>query len=295
MPNSNCPEEKIPQLTNNINGIALTAFDRDDLTIPVEFYSVNPDIRVNLELQKNLITVDGLNQQTTTDVKKRWTLSRQANKVNSLFVFSRVLTKKDLPEIGFYTGNIAEFELPSSSYIPNKDINQPNSFRSVSINIEPSPLSRLTSFKDCNGFNNLSIADMVEQIYTTLLVRPIGGVRQRNGTYQATYDFSCKQITPTYSLTDRNGGVFALPQGSFFTLIDKKTNQSVKGFSGIMLHQTNQKGFDPVTGEDISGDGFPCSFIHLHNLPKGEYQHFATYVNKNGVKQNTDIQDIYID
>lgn len=289
-----CLPEKITQLTNNSNSISITLFDKDNFNIPIEYYSVDPDILVNLELEKKIISVDGVAQKTTSDVKKKWTLVRQPNKVNNMFVFSRVITKKDLPSVGFYTGNIAEFPLPSPDYIQQLDINQATSFRPVIINIEPAPLNRLTSFKNCNNTENLTIADMIEQIYTTLMVRPIGGVRQRDNTYQATYDFSCKQKTLTFRMSDKTGGASSLPNGSTFVLVDKATNQAVKGFSQIILHQTNDKGWDAVTGEDITGDGFPASFIHLNNIPYGEYIYFATYTSKTGVPKNTPAQELII-
>ena len=289
-----CPPERIPQLTNNSNALSITIFDKDDLNIPIEYYSVDPDILVNLELEKKIILQDGINQQTTSDVKKKWTLSRQPRKVNNLFVFSRILTKRDLPSIGFYSGNIAEYPPLTSSYTTENDINQPTSFRPVTINIEPSPLNRITSFKHCNTLENLTISDMIEQMYTTLMVKPVGGVIQKDGTYQATYNFSCKQQTLTFRMTDKKGGASSLPMGARLIIVDKKTNQAIKGFSDILLHQTNDKGWDAITGEDITGDSFPASFIHLHNIPTGEYIYFAEYASKNGNKKQTPFQDLVI-
>jgi len=294
MDNANCLPEKIPQLTNNDNTISITIFDKDDIKIPIEYYSVDPDLIINLELEKKIISIDGINQKTTSDVKKKWTLSRQVNKVNNLFVYSRILTKRDLPGIGIYTGNIAEFGLPTSNYKPEEDINQPISFRPVYINIEPSPLNRITSFKHCDNLKNLTIADMIEQIYTTLMVKPIGGVEQINGTYRATYDISCKQETLTFRMADKEKGASALPMGSRFVLIDQESGQIVKGFSQIILHQTNDKGWDAITGQDITGDNLPASFIHLYNIPTGRYLYFAEYTSKSGKAKQTPFQELII-
>jgi hypothetical protein len=208
------------------------------------------------------------------------TLKKQYN-LEDAYQFGTILTKRDLPSTGFYTGYI-RVEDRTSSNLKN-DGTETVEIVPVSINLEPAPLHIESEFFVTKGkrFRKTAL-DLIAELYGYLFVSPRFARRDANGNLCITY--TEKQDNDRYLIfKGLDGG--PLPGGATFTVMQTEGEgvhpsapMPINRFFRKPLIPTDNAGMDIGTGAQITTDGRPASFAILHGLPQGKYLAWAEYV-----------------
>jgi hypothetical protein len=262
--------------------ISITVTQKDDLNVPIIYYSGSQDIYVKLSINKFVKTSDnGVSQVLQDSVGvKNIKLDRQSD-LNGLFVFGTILDKTQLSQLGTYTGTIIVKQKYAQTTDPN-DTNAIIDVVPVNITVEPNPLYLQTEFLQPDGVNRYTMADILTTLYNHLYISPRYATVDQNGHLVVRYSQKRGDDRVFIFRSSENS---YLPEGSTITVASKQTGKPVGMYFRYPLYKTNHLGQDIVTLEQITKDGQPASYSVISNLPIGEYICYAEYAGAEGLKQ----------
>ena len=263
--------------TNLYNySINRTITEKDDLTVNITYYSDTRDVVPVLTYSKYGITQVKGSEQKSQDIigTREYVLTLQDQKVAGLYVFRRILTKQDFDGTGDYVGLITvkqHYEDSTNPDIPNPILQ----IVPMNVTIEANPLDVYTEFKTTNGNVRMTVRDLIITSSATSILSPRFVYKNKKGKYVAEYS---PAGTTDYIQVFQHNGTY-LPKGSTYTVIDAKGGKVMARYDrnpGVL--RTDSTGKDIYTGNQISSDGRPVSYVVVTDLPEGEYKIYAEFV-----------------
>jgi hypothetical protein len=269
--------------------INITQYLNDDLQVPITYFNKLSGLYVGLTLTKLRVLSDSDSGQQLADNGgvRNLTLKEQRQD-DGLFEYGYILSKKEIPSFGVYTGVIKVKE----KYKANT--NQPNNpvLETIPVNVSilPNPFALSTQFLLPDGKTAITYGEIISTLYNFLYISPRFQTLDSNGNLVVTYTnygFNRKVVL------FRGSDVSWLPAGSTGTVIEKNTGKPVSGYYKTPLLRTTANGQDMISLEQLTSDGRPASYLFLVDLPRGEYYTYAQYNDGSGLK-TTEIQEFTV-
>ena len=240
----------------------------DSLSIPIVYLSDSPALEVTLDLFKPVAVLTGGTNSTEfyadTMGKRQYNMPLQQVKLGGKYSYIKVLTAKELKEVGGYTGvYVVKRQDQNQTVICEEQVN---------VNIEQSLFD--------TEIGNMRLSQMIADTYSYMLLK------------SGKVPYMCLGVTPQKAIFRMTNGK-ALPASGVYTVLVKDCNDKLsiyKEATKLPLQRTDGEGYDLMPSGDckwnVTEDDKEASYCVLA-LPKGEYKVFAEYLN-NGIKQTTD-------
>lgn len=258
------------------------SFNSQGFTIPIFYQSDSPALDVQINIMKPFPILTGINdgiEYYADQVGHRsYNMGLQPVKLGDKYTYIKLLSSKELQEVGSYIGNIVA---------TRKD--------GTEVHCEPFTIllqeSILSTVK-----NGLTIGDMISSMYNYTYFKPTM-IPVGVNACDVSFPYSHSDKVVLFRNTDGSW----LESGAVYTVLrisDKLQAYPVNGYYRQPVMVTDARGYSIAqscdeASVDITRDNKPASFCILSCLPVGEYKIFAEYI-KDGRPFTTPYQSIKI-
>jgi hypothetical protein len=263
------------------------------MSIPVVVYQHAKDLVVTLELELLEIRQQSTTRQMseTSIGKRKYDLTQQSDTIGwGQYKYVRILTAKDLPKAGTYTGLITVAKTKTPETNPALNYEPILSFP-VTITLNSSILDEPSRyFKAGSQSEYKTMREIFNNIYAGQRLYPNTIKTNPDGTFCVNYDIT---DSATHILQYRGDDDGYLPEGSSITILDKMSGCPIPGHLKMPLLRTDRYGRDIHTNVQITQDQKLCSFYPVH-VDTGEYLYFVEYVTMSGLHKTSEYKSLKI-